>query len=159
TYAVYQAAWNNYNGEDLISGLTKYGEDRRNGVQNIGGSIYRQTIGMNARLNYFRTYNENHHVSAILLANAFQITRSAEYHKQSNANLGLHLGYNFANKYYADFSAAIPHSAKLPEGNRKAFSPTLSLAWRLSEEEFMKGGAFNDLRLKASAGIVNTDLD
>lgn len=159
TYAVYQAAWNNYNGEDLISGLTKYGEDRRNGVQNIGGSIYRQTIGMNARLNYFRTYNENHHVSAILLANAFQITQSAEYHKQSNANLGLHLGYNFANKYYADFSAALPHSAKLPEGKRKAFSPTLSLAWRLSEEEFMKGGVFNDLRLKAAAGIVNTDLD
>ncbi len=159
SYAVYQAAWNNYNGEDLISSLTKYGEDRRNGVQNIGGSIYRQTIGMNARLNYFRTYNENHHVSAILLANAFQITRSAEYHKQSNANLGLHLGYNFANKYYADFSAALPHSAKLPEGKRKAFSPTLSLAWRLSEEEFMKGGVFNDLRLKAAAGIVNTDLD
>src|SRR5690606_20717567 len=101
----------------------------------------------------------NHHVSAILLANTFQIGRSAEYHKQSNANLGLHLGYNYANRYYADFSSAIPHSAKLPEGNRKAFSPTLSLAWRLSEEEFMKGGAFNDLRLKASAGIVNTDLD
>jgi TonB-linked SusC/RagA family outer membrane protein len=159
TYAVYQAAWNNYNGEDLISSLTKYGEDRRNGVQNIGGSIYRQTIGMNARLNYFRTYNDNHHLSAILLANAFQITRSAEYHKQSNANLGLHLGYNFANKYYADFSGALPHSAKLPEGKRRAFSPTLSLAWRLSEEEFMKGGIFNDLRFKASAGIVNTDVD
>ncbi len=159
SYAVYQAAWNNYNGEDLISYLTKYGEDRQSGVQNIGGSSYRQTLGFTAQLNYFRTYNDNHHVSAILLANTFQIGRSAEYHKQSNANLGLHLGYNYANKYYADFSSAIPHSAKLPEGNRKAFSPTLSLAWRLSEEEFMKGGAFNDLRLKASAGIVNTDLD
>lgn len=159
TYAVYQAAWNNYNGQDLISSLTKYGEDRQSGVQNIGGSIYRQTIGLNAQVNYFRTYNDNHHVSAILLANAFQIGRSAEYHKESNANLGLHLGYNFANKYYADFSAALPHSAKLPEGKRKAFSPTLSLAWRLSEEEFMKGGVFNDFRLKASAGIINTDLD
>jgi TonB-linked SusC/RagA family outer membrane protein len=159
SYAVFQAAWNNYNGEDLISSLTKYGEDRESGVQNIGGSTYRQTIGMNARLNYFRTFNDKHNVSAILLANAFQIGRSAEYHKQSNANLGLHIGYNFDNKYYADFSSALPHSAKLPEGRRKAFSPTLSLAWRLSEEEFMKGGVFNDLRLKASAGLVNTDLD
>src|SRR5690606_19100405 len=159
SYAVFQAAWNSYNGEDLISSLTKYGEDRESGVQNIGGSTYRQTIGMNARLNYFRTFNDKHNVSAILLANAFQIGRSAEYHKQSNANLGLHIGYNFDNKYYADFSSALPHSAKLPEGRRKAFSPTLSLAWRLSEEEFMKGGVFNDLRLKASAGLVNTDLD
>ena len=158
-YAVYQASWNNYNGEDLISSLTKYGDDRRSGVQNIGGSSYRQTLGLTGQLNYFRTYDDVHNVSAILVANAFQIGRSAQYHKQSNANLGLHIGYNYAQKYYADFSSALPHSAKLPEGKRKAFSPTLSLAWRLSEEDFMKGGAFNNFRLKASAGIVNTDLD
>ncbi len=158
-YAVYQALWNNYNGEDLIGSLTKYGDDRRSGVQNIGGSSYRQTLGLTGQLNYFRTYDDVHNVSAILLANAFQIGRSAEYHKQSNANLGLHIGYNYAKKYYADFSSALPHSAKLPEGKRKSFSPTLSLAWRLSEEDFMKGGIFNNIRLKASAGIVNTDLD
>jgi len=159
SYAVYQALWNNYNGEDLISSLTKYGDDRRSGVQNIGGSSYRQTLGLTGQLNYNRTYDDVHNVSAILLANAFQIGRSAQYHKQSNANLGLHIGYNYAQKYYADFSSALPHSAKLPEGKRKAFSPTLSLAWRLSEEDFMKGGIFNNFRLKASAGIVNTDLD
>ena len=160
SYAVYQAAWNNYNGQDLISSLTKYGEDRQSGIQNIGGSSYRQTLGFTGQLNYFRTYNDYHNVSAILLANAFQIGRSEEYHKQSNANLGLHIGYNFAQRYYVDFSSALPHSAKLPEGKRKAFSPTLSLAWRLSEEEFMKNNSsFTDLRLKASAGIVNTDLD
>ena len=159
-YAVYQANWNNYNGNDLISSLTKYGDDRISGVQNIGGSAYRQTLGFTAQLNYARTFNEQHHVSAILLANAFQIGESAEYHKQSNANLGLQLGYQFANKYYVDFSAALPHSAKLPEAKRKAISPTLSMAWRLSEEEFMKGSTiFNNLKLKASAGIINTDLD
>lgn len=159
-YAVYQAAWNNYTGKDLISNLTKYGDDRISGVQNIGGSSYRQTIAFNAQLNYFRTFNENHNVSAILLVNTFQIGVAQQYHKNSNANLGLHLGYNFQNKYYADFSAAVPQSAKLPEGNRKAISPTLSLAWRISEENFMKNNSiFNELKLNASAGILNTDLD
>src|SRR5690606_7444951 len=50
SYAVYQASWNNYDGRDLISGLTKYGDDRVSGVQNITGSNYRQTIGLNGSL-------------------------------------------------------------------------------------------------------------
>lgn len=158
-YAVYQATWNNYNGQDLISYLTKYGDDRISGVQNIGGSAYRQTLGWNGQLNFFRTYNQAHHVSAILVANAFQIGNSGQYHKQSNANLGLHLGYRYQNKYYADFSAAMPHSAKLPSGNRQAISPTLSLGWRVSEEDFMQHSAFNNLKFTVSGGIVNTDLD
>lgn len=158
-YAVYQATWNNYAGADLISHLTRYGDDQISGVQNISGSAYRQTIALNGQLNYRRSFAEKHHVSAMLLANAFQIGLSQEYHKHSNANLGVQLGYNYANKYYADFSAAVPHSAKLPAGNRRAISPTLSLSWRLSEEPFMQQSIFNDLRLTASGGILNTDLD
>lgn len=159
-YAVYQASWNNYDGADLISALTKYGEDRISGVQNIGGSAYRQTIGLTGQFNYFRTFDDKHNVSAILLANAFQIGISEQYHKNSNANLGFNLGYNYLSKYYVDFSAALPHSAKLPDGKRSALSPTVSLAWRLSEENFMKDNSiFNDLRLSTSAGIINTDLD
>ena len=158
-YAVYQATWNNYNGQDLISHLTKYGDDRRSGVQNISGSAYRQTVGWTGQLNFVRRYNDAHNVSAMLVANAFQIGQSQQYHKLSNANLGLHLGYNYLNKYYADFNAAMPHSAKLPEGKRNAISPTLSLGWRISSEEFMRNSVFNNLKLTASGGIVNTDLD
>lgn len=159
-YAVYQASWNNYDGKDRISSLTKYGDDRISGLQNISGSTYRQTIGLNGSLNFNRTYDNNHHLSAILLANAFQIAASGSYHKLSNANLGLQLGYNYSGKYYVDFSSAYSHSAKLPQGNRQALSPTLALAWRLSKENFLVNSkVVNDLRLSASAGILNTDLD
>src|SRR5699024_1955531 len=49
--------------------------------------------------------------------------------------------------------------AKLPEGNRNAFSPTVSLGWRISKENFMSGiSAIDNLKLTVSAGIVNTDL-
>lgn len=159
-YAVYQASWNNYDGKDRISSLTKYGDDRISGIQNISNSTYRQTIGLNSSLNFNRTYDNNHHVSAILLANAFQIAESGSYHKVSNANLGLQLGYNYSGKYYVDFSSAYSHSAKLPAGNRQALSPTLALSWRLSKENFLaNSNVVNDLRLSASAGILNTDLD
>ncbi|THU41201.1 SusC/RagA family TonB-linked outer membrane protein [Niastella caeni] len=160
SYAVYAPTWNNYNGEDLISDLTKYGQDATPGVQNVSNTWYRQTISATGQFNYVNSIKSRHNLSAILLVNGFQQSESAVYHRTSNANLGLQLGYNYLNKYYLDFSGAMIHSAKLPEGNRQAFSPTVSLGWRISSEPFMSGATVIDnLRLTASAGILHTDLD
>lgn len=160
SYATYAPVWNNYSGKDLISSLTVYNQDAKSGTQNVSGNRYRQTIAFSGQLNYDRTYNEAHHLSAILLANGFQQSESAVYHKTSNANLGFLAGYNFKHKYYLDFSAAYIHSAKLPPANRQAFSPSLSLGWRLSQEDFLKNSnIIDDLKLTASAGILHTDLD
>lgn len=159
-YAVYQANWNNYNGIDQISNLIKYGDDAKSGNQNISGSAYRQTMAFSGQFDYQRTFGEDHHVSGMLIATGFQIGESTVYHNTNNVNLGLQLGYNYLNKYYADFSGALPHSAKLPSNKRLAFSPTLSLGWRISEESFLQGSdVIDDLKLTASAGILNTDLD
>lgn len=159
-YAVYAPTWNNYSGVDLISSLTQYGQDATSGVQNVSNSWYRQTIAATGQFNYVNSINNRHHLSAVLLVNGFQQSESAVYHRTSNANLGLQLGYNFDHTYYIDFSGAMVHSAKLPEGNRTAFSPTMSLGWRLSNEPFMRGlRGVDDLRLTASAGVLHTDLD
>ncbi|WP_192085447.1 SusC/RagA family TonB-linked outer membrane protein [Algoriphagus sp. Y33] len=159
-YAVYQPTWTNYNGIDQIERLTKYGQDASTRSQNISNNWFRQTVSFSAQLNYEKTFREKHNVSAILLANGHQITESAIYHKVSNANLGLYLAYNYNHKYYAEFSGAMVHSAKLPEGGRSAISPTMSLGWRLSGEEFLSSSSvIDDLRISVSAGILNTDLD
>ena len=159
-YAVYEASWNNYSGKDLIGKLTKYGEDTKSGVQNIKDSWSRQTIAFSGYFDYKTTIEDNHNITAMLIANGFQQSESAVYHKVSNANLGLQLGYNLKKKYFFDFSGAVIHSAKLPSGNRQAFSPTFSLGWKISEEDFLSNSSAVDfLKLTASAGIVNTDLD
>ncbi|NLR57436.1 SusC/RagA family TonB-linked outer membrane protein [Chitinophaga polysaccharea] len=160
SYAVYAPVWNTYSGQDLISSLTQYGKDATSGVQNVSNSWYRQTIAATGQFNYLNTIRDKHHLSAVLLVNGFQQSESAVYHRTSNANLGLQLGYNFKNTYYFDFSSAMVHSAKLPEGNRNAFSPTVSLGWRLSNAPFLREvSAIDELRLTASAGILHTDLD
>lgn len=159
-YAVYAPSWNNYNGQDLISSLTKYGQDATSGVQNVSASWYRQTIAATGQFNYVNSFENKHNVSAVLLVNGFQQSESSVYHKTSNANLGLQLGYNYQHRYYIDFSGAVVHSAKLPEQHRRAFSPTVSLAWRISSEPFLRNSrVVDDLRVKASAGILHTDLD
>ncbi|PZX17248.1 TonB-linked SusC/RagA family outer membrane protein [Breznakibacter xylanolyticus] len=159
-YAVYEPTWSNYQGGDLIASLTKYGKDATSGNQNVSGSWYSQTIALSGQFNYLRSFNDVHNVSGTLVAAGFQVGESGIYHKTANANMGLQLGYNFMNKYYFDFSGALIHSAKMPENNRKAFSPTVSLGWRLSEEAFMDNvSAIDDLKLSVSAGIIHTDLD
>jgi len=157
-YATYAPTWSNYNGKDVIVSLVKYGEDKRSGVQNINGSTSNQVMSFNAHLDYVRTYNDVHNIDAKFVVNGFQLTNSGEYHKQSNANLGLQVGYDYAKKYFANFSAAIVHSSKLAEGHREAFSPSFSLGWNAAKEQFMQGSIFDDLIISASYSVLNTDL-
>ncbi|TDD99505.1 SusC/RagA family TonB-linked outer membrane protein [Flavobacterium cellulosilyticum] len=159
-YAVYEAAWNNYAGNDQITSLTKYGDDSKSGIQNISNSAYKQTIAFSGQFDYEKKIEGGHNFSAMLIANGFQQALSQVYHKVSNANLGLNLSYNFAGKYYAEFNEAVVHSAKFAKGKRLATSPTLSLGWRLSQENFLKDwSSLDNLKLTVSAGILNTDLD
>lgn len=160
SYATYEAAWNTYAGFDQISYLTKYGKDAKDGIENINISAFAQTVTFSGQFNYLRKINEKHNLSAMLLGSGFQQGQSSVYHKTSNANLGLNLAYNFDQKYYVEFNGAYVHSAKFAEGNRGAFSPTASLGWKLSEEDFMKDSeAVNNLKLTISGGVLNTDLD
>lgn len=160
TYSTYEPIWNNYNGQDLISSLTPFGLDASTRTQNISGESFRQTSFLSAQFNYQNQFAGKHNVSALILGTGFQQAQSGQYHRIGSANLGMNVGYNFNQTYYLDFSGAYAHSARLPEGNRGAFSPTVSAAWRLSNEDFMKSSSlFNNLRILASAGIVHTDLD
>ena len=159
TYATFEPTWSNYNGKDVIVALNNHGTvDKKSGVQNIGGSTDNQTIAFNAHFDYKRTFSDVHNVSAILVANGYQQSVSGTYHKTSNANLGLELSYNYAKKYYLDFAVATPWSARLPEGHRAGFSPSLTLGWNIAKEQFMEGSIFNELTLSASASNLKTDL-
>ncbi|MNK12313.1 TonB-dependent Receptor Plug Domain protein [compost metagenome] len=159
-YATYQPSWTTYSGSDLISSLTRWGEDTKSGDQIIADSWYRQTISLSSQLNYNTSIDDRHNISALILGAAYRQAQSQIYQPVTNSNLGLQLGYNFSHKYYAEFTGAIVRSPKMPPGNRVAFSPAGSIGWKISEEPFLKSLSFIDnLTLTASAGILNTDLD
>lgn len=158
-YAIFAPTWSNYAGSDMIASVTQYGTDRKSGSETISNSAYRYTYNMAAQFDYTRTFDSDHNVFAMFVANAWQRQQSGQYHRLTNVNLGLQASYNFQQKYYVDFSSALPYSAKLPEGNRLGFSPTVTLGWRPVKEDFFGDSAFDDLMLTASAGIVNQDMD
>ena len=158
SYATYEPTWSSYNGKDVIVALNAFNVDKKSGVQNISGSTDNQTIAFNAHFDYERTFGKVHNVGAMLLANGYQQSYSGEYHKISNANLGLQLNYNYDHKYYGELSFATPWSARLPHGHRAGISPTVTAGWKIAKEEFMKGSIFDDLTLSASYSNLKTDL-
>jgi TonB-linked SusC/RagA family outer membrane protein len=158
TYAVYNPSWN-ANGDTLTS-LQKFGEDARPGTQNINNTTQRQNLGFSSWLNYEKTVNETHNFSTTLLGYVSSIRTNDIYQPNTNAHAGLQVNYNYKHKYWVDFNGVYVNSTRLAKGNRAAFSPTVSLGWLLSSENFLANASFVDhLKLSASAGMLNTDLD
>ncbi|WP_162944554.1 SusC/RagA family TonB-linked outer membrane protein [Flavisolibacter nicotianae] len=71
-------------------------------------------------------------------------------------------GYSYNDKYFGEFSFRFDGSSNFPKEGRWGFFPSVSAAWRLTEENFLSNFKSNvgDLKLRASYGILgnqNTD--
>ncbi len=158
-YAVFIPTWSNYNSESRIVALTQEGDEVVTGHMVMANTKYRQTISWNGHFDYDHTFAGKHHVSGMLLANMYTTTRSSEYHRYANANLGLQAGYDYLERYFAEVSLAGVHSARLPEGNREAISPSFTIGWNLAKENFLKGTFVDDLLISASYSNLSEDID
>lgn len=90
------------------------------------------------------------------------ISESASY----NSNQGLNetsinslfgrAGYNFSGKYFAEFNFRYDGSSKFAKDNRWGFFPSVALAWRVTEENFMDASRdwLNDLKIRSSYGVL-----
>jgi TonB-linked SusC/RagA family outer membrane protein len=160
TYAVYTPTWATDADGDYISKLTKIGSDLNNNSRSLDNAYQRQTTFFSGAFKYKFDYDKVHNFSTLLLFHGYRLAESEVYHAVANANLGFQFNYNYKNKYYADFTQNMVHSARFAEKEQNAFSPTFSIGWRISNEKFLSESTFlDDLKLTASAGILNSDLD
>ncbi len=158
-YAVFIPTWSNYNSVDAIVGITQQNDEIVTGHMAMSNTKYRQTITWNGHFDYDNTFADKHHVTGMLLANMYTTTRSGEYHRYANANLGLQAGYDYMGRYFAEASLAAVHSARLAEGHRGALSPSFTVGWNIAKENFMKDSFVDDLMLSASYSNLNEDID
>lgn len=171
-YAVYNPTWANVNGQDMIVGLDKINEDKSSTNEYVGQSTYHQTMMGSIQFDYVRSFADAHNVNATLVGWGYQQHYSADsnhtgdlveggYHRPSNLNAGLRLDYNYKHRYYADLTGTVVHSSKLPKNKRNAFSPAVSVAWRLSNEDFMQSSRswLDDLKIMASYANLHQDID
>jgi TonB-linked SusC/RagA family outer membrane protein len=69
--------------------------------------------------------------------------------------------YSFASKYILDFSFRYDGNYRFAPDKRWGFFPSLSAAWRLSEENFLKDNVswLSNLKLRGSYGTTGSDID
>lgn len=90
------------------------------------------------------------------LRNANDITGwgSSAYEEALTSAIG-RVRYNFDNKYYIAASIRQDETSKLASGNRKDVFPSVSGAWRISQESFMENVDWlSDLKFRVSWGEI-----
>lgn len=134
-------------------------------------------------LNYERTFAENHNVSALLgyslEENKYERLQGSRTGTPNNAirflsagnpdsqlNLNQYsdwafastfgrLGYNFMNKYIISGTVRRDGTSRLDAANRYGVFPSVSVAWRIAQENFMDSFDWlNEMKLRASWGTV-----
>lgn len=65
------------------------------------------------------------------------------------------LDYNYAGKYYAEFTIRADGSSRFGANHKWGYFPAVGAAWRLSEEDFLiNSTTISNLKLRASYGIT-----
>src|SRR5690554_2940183 len=152
-----------------------------NGGASVSTSQFRSLLNENT-ISYSKTFNEKHEVSAVAGV-TFQNFRttfltgsgvgflsdiSKSHDLGAAENPGIpgsgfsesvllsylgRLNYSFNNKYLFTVSFRSDGSSKYSEGNKWGYFPSGAIAWRMSEEDFLKDSrVISDLKLRASWG-------
>ncbi len=67
------------------------------------------------------------------------------------------VNYNFMNKYFATISYRADGSSKFSKGNKWGYFPSAALAWRISDEDFLKDNEMiSNLKLRTSWGSTGS---
>lgn len=68
------------------------------------------------------------------------------------------VNYRYDNKYYLTASIRADGSSRFGKNNRYGYFPSGSVAWRVSQEDFLKDAAWlSDLKIRASYGITGNN--
>ncbi len=82
-------------------------------------------------------------------------------YQTSTASAIFRAGYNYDQRYIIDFAGRYDGSWRFPKGKRWAFFPSVSAAWRISDEPFFKESGitdwFSNAKLRVSYGEVGDD--
>ncbi|MDN3663939.1 SusC/RagA family TonB-linked outer membrane protein [Algibacter miyuki] len=154
-YRVYEPTWE----DDKIIALTAFGDvDQKDLTENVSTNGFVSRLGFYGLVNYQKTIGTSHSINSTFLGYYNSEKRNSVLQKDIDSHFGFQLAYDYKKKMFVDFSGSYVHSIKLPEGNRGGLSPTLGVAYILSEESFLKESNFVDyLKLKASGGIIKSD--
>lgn len=159
-YKVY--ASKQYLGKDPVTGEDLYKTLREEQPMSYGlRSTAQRALYAEASLNYNRSFGD-HSVSALLLGNtrdyvdlsAFNEVASLPYRRLGVSG---RTTYNYDNRYLVEFNFGYNGSENFPKGKQFGFFPSVSAGWIISNEKFWNIDFIDQLKLRASHGLVGND--
>ena len=144
------------------------------------------TLNGQLSLNYENTFGINHHIKALalyevsdyrsdylgagrtkFLTPAIDQMNAGDSETSSNSGSGAEMGrssyvgrlnYSYKDKYLVETIFRADASAKFPSDSRWGYFPSVSMGWRLNQENFMEAYTWLDeLKLRASYGVSGND--
>lgn len=111
-------------------------------------------------LNVYQSPVENPFVEMITTNENNEVVNSARTF--TTASFIFRAGYSYKEKYIVDFAGRYDASWRFLKGQQWGFFPSVSAAWRLSEENFYKDSRVTDwissIKLRASYGEMGDDM-
>lgn len=87
-----------------------------------------------------------------------QTRSTTNFEKRTLMSYLARVQYSFNDRYLLTVSGRYDGSSRLADGNKWAFFPSAALAWRITEEDFMKSApAISNLKLRLSYGVTGND--
>lgn len=143
-------------GEPVVGTRYTNGEDSSLGT-GASLSTYRRNFNFAGVVSYDRTFGDHSLYSQLRWDYQYVNAKGLNttfYHQ--NVSWFTHYGYK--DRYLLDLTLVESGASRLAPGHKWAFSPTVSAAWVLSKENFLKDVSWLDfLKLRASFGIINSD--
>jgi len=116
-----------------------------------------RSFNFQANVDYQRQFGSHNLYTMLMYSYKYDNAKGVNqtfYHQ----NLAWYTHYGYKNRYFADFTLMNSASNVLETNSKWHLSPTVGLAWVMSNEDFMKNVNWVDfLKLRASWGILSTD--
>lgn len=149
--------WFNGNGSYLINSRIKFERQMEQHYLNAFVAV-EQSKGRSNTLSAYRKDFLSESIDEIFAGSASNLANDGYSSEDARQNVFGRVSYNYMEKYLLDFNFRYDGSYRFPKGSQWGFFPGLSVAWRISEENFLKNSSWiNDLKLRASHGEIGND--
>ncbi len=108
-------------------------------------------------LDAYRTGFLSNTVTELFAGSTVGQTNNSATSQFARQNFISRLSYNYNDKYLVDYNMRYEGSPNFPAGKRFGFFPSVSAAWRISQEKFFHVSFIDDLKLRASWGKTGND--
>lgn len=148
----YDGSWST-----LMNLRLKY--ELKSGPHNLNTFVaFEQSEGFS---NYFSAYRKDflsNQIDEIFAGSLVDQVTNGSRSESGRKNYFGRINYGFQEKYLLDFNFRYDGSYAFPKGKQFGFFPGISLAWRVSQENFLKNiPQIDNLKLRASVGKIGND--